>query len=294
MSEVVVRLVGGLGNQLFQYATARAIAARNNAGLVFDLSWFPTVSDRAYALAPFGVSAKILQGAPVMQTSKLQSLWNRLAHRLIRGSGLKKYGCPVFAERHFHFDLVVLDVRAPIYLDGYFQSERYSSDCADLIREELRLVAPPARNAQEILEMIRSSEAVCLHVRRGDYVANATTQAFHGTCSLDYYREGFAVAAEGMRNPTIYVFSDEPSWVQENLKLDVPTVIVDIHGPEQAHEDLRLMAACRNFVIANSSFSWWAAWLGEHSSKRVVAPKQWFASATNDTRDLLPADWVRI
>jgi hypothetical protein len=294
MTEVVVRLMGGLGNQLFQYATARAIAARHNAGLIFDLSWFPTVSDREYALAPFAVIAKILQDDPLIQTSRLHSLWNRLAHRLIRRSGLKRFGRPVFAERYFHFDPAVLDVRAPIYLDGYFQSERYFSDHADLIRNELRLVAPPAKRSQEMLEMIRSSEAVCLHVRRGDYVANATTQAFHGTCSLDYYREGFALAAEGMRNPTVFVFSDNPSWAQENLKLDARTVIVDIHGPEQAHEDLRLMAACRNFVIANSSFSWWAAWLGEQLSKRVVAPKRWFANAANDTRDLLPADWVRI
>jgi len=102
------------------------------------------------------------------------------------------------------------------------------------------------------------------------------------------------LAAEGMRDPTVFVFSDDPLWVEANLKLDAPTVIVDIHGPEQAHEDLRLMAACRNFVIANSSFSWWAAWLGEHSSKRVVAPKRWFAAATNDTRDLLPGGWLRI
>jgi hypothetical protein len=294
MNEVLVRLVGGLGNQLFQYATARTIAVRNNAELVFDLSWFSTASDRTYALAPFSVSAKILRDTRMMQTSRLQSLWERLAHRLVRNSGLKKFSCPVFSERHFHFDPAVLDVRLPIYLDGYFQSERYFSECADLIRFELQLVAPPTENAQKILEMIRSSEAVCLHVRRGDYVANATTQAFHGICSLDYYRQGFALAAAGMRNPIVFVFSDEPLWVQDNLKLDAPTVIVDIHGPNQAHEDLRLMAACRNFVIANSSFSWWAAWLGEYSSKRVIAPKQWFATASNDTRDLLPAEWVRV
>jgi hypothetical protein len=294
MNDVVIRLVGGLGNQLFQYATARAVAARNNTELVLDLSWFSTVADRAYALAPFAINARILQEGPSMQTSKAQSLWNRMVHRLVRQSGLKKSGRPLFAERHFYFDPAVLDVRTPIYLDGYFQSERYFSDCADLIKEELRVVATPARQAQEMLEKIGSSEAVCLHVRRGDYVANAITQAFHGSCSLDYYRKGFGVATEGMRNPVVFVFSDEPLWVRENLKLEAPTVVVDIHGPNQAHEDLRLMAACRNFVIANSSFSWWAAWLGEHSSKKVVAPQRWFAAAKNDTRDLLPADWVRI
>jgi hypothetical protein len=294
MTDVVVRLVGGLGNQLFQYAAARAIAARNNAELKFDLSWFQTASARTYALRPFAIKARQLQVDPLKQVSKPLSLYYRISHRLVRQKSLKKYGLPFFAEQHFHFDPKFLSVCAPVYLDGYFQSERYFSDCANLIRDELKITTIPSKKAQEILEMIGSLEAVCVHVRRGDYIANATTHAFHGTCSLGYYREGFLAAANGMKNPTAFVFSDDPIWVKENLKLDVPCVLVDIHGPEQAHEDLRLMAACRNFVIANSSFSWWAAWLGNHSNKRVIAPKHWFASATNDTRDLLPAAWVRI
>lgn len=294
MADVVVRLVGGLGNQLFQYAAARALALRSGADLLFDLSWFPTVADRRYALAPFAIDARVLQPLSGGGISGAQALWQRISHRLIKKTGFKKIGWPVFAERQFHFDPAVLNLCAPIYLDGWFQSERYFADCAATVAGELRIVSPLLPSTQAMLDKIHDSEAICMHVRRGDYVAKAETSAVHGTCSLEYYAAGLESAAAGLRNPKCFVFSDDPAWVRANLHLDVPTTIVDIHGPDEAHEDLRLMAACRNYVIANSSLSWWGAWLGKHPEKCVIAPKKWFAGSSNDTRDLLPSGWLRL
>lgn len=294
MSIVVVRLVGGLGNQLFQYAAARAVALRSRSGLVFDLSWFSSVTDRKYALAPFAIDAQILVDSKTAPKSMARNYWQRIERRLVSGLGLRKYGCPVFMERHFHFDLTVLNLRAPVYLDGYFQSERYFADCVAAVTSELSMPPPSSTRTQILLEEIQTSEAICLHIRRGDYVSNPAANAFHGTCSMDYYAAGFAVAAEEMRNPKCFVFSDDPGWVRSNFALDAPTTIVDIHGPCEPHEDLRLMAACQNFVIANSSLSWWGAWLGKYPDKRVIAPQTWFSGSANDISDLLPSGWVRL
>jgi Glycosyl transferase family 11 len=294
LSIVVVRLVGGLGNQLFQYAAARAVALRSGADLVFDLSWFASVTDRKYALAPFAIDARILADSKTEPMSRVWSYWQRIERRLVSGLGLKKYGCPIFMERHFHFDLTVLNLRAPAYLDGYFQSERYFADCVEAVTRELTMPPPSSASTKMLLEEIQASDAICLHIRRGDYVANPVTNTFHGTCSLDYYAAGFAVAAAKMRDPKCFVFSDDPDWVRSNLILDAPTTIVDIHGPGEPHEDLRLMAACKNYVIANSSLSWWGAWLGKDPDKRVIAPKTWFSGSANDTSDLLPSAWLRL
>jgi hypothetical protein len=200
----------------------------------------------------------------------------------------------VFREKHFHFDPAVLDIRAPVCLDGYFQSEKYFSDFREEIASEFTLATPAGDRAQAILDQMATHDAVCLHVRRGDYVANAATNAVHGTCPLDYYHQGLGIVCEGLENPHCYVFSDDPEWVRAHFSPAYAMSVVDIHGSDEAHEDLRLMAACKHFVIANSSLSWWGAWLGSNPSKRVVAPRRWFQGGTHDTKDLIPDGWTRI
>ncbi len=288
----MIRLVGGLGNQLFQYAAARAVALRSEAELLLDLSWFATASDRQFALAPLCISARILEGVPPEGVGA--RFFRKVLHRIAKRTDESWQGRPIFREKHYHFDPAMLDVRAPVCLDGYFQSEKYFLDYREQIASELRVATHPGDLAQEILARMRVHDAICVHVRRGDYVANSSTKAFHGVCSMDYYYQGLRIVSEGLQNPHCYVFSDDPEWVRANFSPAFPVSIVDIHGPHEAHEDLRLMAACKHFVIANSSLSWWGAWLGSHPQKRVVAPKDWFQSDANDPKDLIPDHWVRI
>lgn len=292
MNEVVVRLVGGLGNQMFQYAAARAVAHRCDAPLMLDVSWFSDAKDRSYALAPFRIQAGIL--AP----DKSRMPWGQPVQRLVtRFAGLigfPRINRSVYREKSFRYDPDVRTLKAPVYLDGYFQSEKYFDDCKQTIVHDFELNSPPRGETQAMLDRILVSDAICVHIRRGDYVSNAATNAYHGVCSMEYYQRGLADVAANLEKPHCFVFSDDPVWVRDNLKLDLPMTQVDIHGLEDAHEDLRLMAACHSFVIANSSLSWWGAWLGGRDGKRVVAPARWFQSNDLDTRDLIPDDWIRV
>jgi hypothetical protein len=150
-----------------------------------------------------------------------------------------------------------------------------------------------ATNAQ-LLRRIEADHAVSIHVRRGDYVANPINVAFHGALDLSYYRAALDALGPAAEGATLYVFSDDPAYCREHFKLGWPTVVVEPSHPDRPWEDLRLMAACRHFVIANSSFSWWGAWLSTHADKRVVAPRRWFSGADHDTSDLCPPDWTRL
>ena len=291
LKAVFVELLGGLGNQMFQYAAARAVSMRCNAPLVLDVSWLSSETQRQFALAPFRIRAEIVESGRRSQWNV--ALW-RFAQRLNRRFGTRKRRAPVYRERSFRYDGGVQLLQAPVYMYGYFQSEEYFVDCRGVIFDDFQIADPPRAESQTLLDRITASEAVCMHIRRGDYVTDAAVNAFHGVCSIDYYHRGLQVVANNLTRPECFVFSDDPAWARENLKLNVPTTIVDIHGPHEAHEDLRLMAACHSYVIANSSMSWWGAWLGRRAGKRVVAPRQWFRTTSRDTRDLIPDDWVRL
>lgn len=292
MKSVSVRLVGGLGNQMFQYAAARAVALRNQAPLALDLSWFGTDPDRQFALGPFNIEATV--GAQTSVRPGGAGLFARLGRRFARHLGRTRGGTPVFTEASFRYDPAIEDVAPPVALDGYFQSARYFDAVAGQIARDFTLREGASGVTADMLERIRASEAICVHIRRGDYVTNSAANAYHGTCSLAYYRDGLAQVSHGLDSPHCFVFSDDPVWVKENFHADLSVTVVDIHSTTQAHEDLRLMSACRRFVIANSSLSWWAAWLGAAQDKHVVAPKRWFSGSDNDISDLVPNDWLRV
>jgi Glycosyl transferase family 11 len=292
LKAILVQLLGGLGNQMFQYAAARAVSVRCNAPLILDGSWLSSETQRHFALWPFRIKAEIIESTRFR--SQLNLVCWRFAQRLNRRFGTHKLGAPVYREKSFRYDSGARSLEAPVYMYGYFQSEKYFAHCRDIIFEDFQISDQPRAEAQALLDRIQGSDAICLHIRRGDYSSDPTVNAFHGLCSLDYYRCGVQEVANNLTRPECFAFSDDPVWVRENLKLNVPTTIVDIHGPDEAHEDLRLMAACHSYVIANSSLSWWGAWLGRRAGKRVVAPRRWFQARRHDELDLIPDDWVRL
>lgn len=288
---IVVRLLGGLGNQMFQYAAGRALAERTGGELLFDVADFDALPDRAYALGPYPVRGRVADAGELAafppRTAGRLARWARRAVRVLRP------GPQRFVEPHSHYTPAFERLRGDVYLDGYWQSERYFAPVADAVRTELTLPGPLPDPARAAADAIRASEAVSVHVRRGDYVTNPTFAATHGALEPAYHRKAAARVAEGLAEPAFFVFSDEPDWVRAHLDLGAPFTVVEGGSPQA---DLHLMSLCRRHAVANSSFSWWGAWLCAHPDKRVVAPRRWFgpARAGRGTSDLLPVGWERV
>ena len=235
LSKVTVRLLGGLGNQMFQYATARALAYKSNAELILDISWYNIAKDREFALNSMNIVGKVLNKKP----SKFLS--NQLSQRIISKLYIiyRKYlfNENVFHERFFYFDPEVANLYLPVYLDGYFQSEKYFSSIRGIISSEFTLVNSPNLSNQMMLDDMNKYDSICVHVRRGDYAANPVTNVNHGLCSFEYYYQAIEMLSTKLSNPHCYIFSDDIDWVRSNFELDTQTTIVDINNNQNAHED---------------------------------------------------------
>lgn len=282
---IAVRLRGGLGNQLFQYATGRALSLRLGTDLALDLRDWRRGNARDIGLHHFDIQTVEPQGLPIGRGDTLTDVLGKiLAPRMA-----------TYRETSLGYDPGLDRVTDDTLLKGYWQTERYFSDQAETIRRDLRLVTPPGAQTARLLEEIAQTPAVSLHIRRGDYVSNAKYNAAHGTTGLEYYaRAADAIAGAMDRAPVIYAFSDDPDWVRDNLTLPHELRLVDHNTGATAHDDLRLMAACRHHIIANSSFSWWGAWLNPRPDKQVVAPKLWFGDPAKVNPDITPPGWLRL
>jgi Glycosyl transferase family 11 len=286
---IAVALGGGVGNQLFQYATARALALRLAVPLMVDDRQYRRRSWPVYALEAFAIAA-----AP--PDEKLlprydHGFWPGLAVRFLGRGGRFR----IFSEAGFAFDETVLSLHDWTYLRGNFQSPLYFVDQETTLRRDLAFVAPMDAANHAVADEIAGTMAVSLHIRRGDYVTNPRANRVHGTVDLDFYaRAAELIASRCDSTPTFFVFSDDPAWVAENLKLRFAVRPVVHNHPERGTEDLRLMALCAHHIVANSSFSWWGAWLNPASDKIVVAPRGWFRDPTKDVGALMPPEWIRL
>lgn len=291
---IIVRLMGGLGNQLFQYAAARRLALERGAKLVLDLGWFEYeaahyATPRSYELRRLELPAGVISLPP----ATVARLEKGLAARVGRWPA-RRIRVPVLRQdpRSADIDPRILDAPATVLLVGYWQGERYFADRTETIRAEIKF-ADQSDAWQEMLEAIRSATSVAVHVRRGDYVTVERTNDVHGALPVEYYREAIDLVCERVEASRVFVFSDDPQWAADHLSLPLPTTDVSVTGWTAADE-LGLMTACRHHVIANSSFSWWGAWLAEHPEQVVVAPKAWFRDPTLNRNEIVPSRWLRI
>lgn len=285
---IISRLIGGLGNQMFQYAAGRALALRRGVPFRVDRRAFADYKTHAFGLDCFRAE---IADAPAEQLpgAVKESRLNRLLRPFMPAP------VKVFTERAFTFDPEVASLPDGTYLDGYWQSEKYFADCVDAIRGDFTVRHAPSRENQQWLKRVGDGNSVSLHVRRGDYVTNASAAAVHGTCDLDYYRRAVAHLQQATGTPPVlFVFSDDPDWVAANLELPCEMHLVRDNDAATNYEDLRLMSACRHHVTANSSFSWWGAWLDPRPDSITIAPQRWFAAGTPDARDLVPERWIRL
>lgn len=291
---IAVKLQGGLGNQMFQYATARRLAIHKNTELFLDTSGYDSQAKvdtpREFELDCFNIEKNLISTDDYVlidwglgrKSKSKQYLSN------IRRSKLWKYTNP---EQGFHKEVLVLPNNT--YLVGWFQSEKYFLDIRDTLLHDFTYIHGPDKKSSTLYDRITSTNSVSIHVRRGDYVTNPHANKFHGLAGMDFYIAATKYVESLIKKPNYFVFSDDPEWCKKNLKLNAPTTYVS-HNTSGS-EDMRLMRECNHNILANSSFSWWSAWLNQHFGKIVVAPKSWFANAhSNDITEIIPSTWHTI
>ena len=276
---------------MFQYALGRRLALLNGVALKLDVTPLKTDALRDYACGHFRIEAGLANDAELnafaWPISRRMGRMGRLAAKFLPGKG-------VVREKAFPFDPEILKIKSPAYVIGYWQTELYFAQIADIIRADFQLAEPFSADRQILLSQIQGSNAVSVHVRRGDYVSNPAANAVHGTCSPAWYGRAMDRMAQVQENTKFFVFSDDPVWAKANLPQGPQMVFVEQQKDGRDHQDMHLMAACQHHIIANSSFSWWGAWLNPNPQKRVIAPSRWFNESPNDTKDLIPVGWERL
>lgn len=280
---------------MFQYAIARNLAEKNQSIVKLDSSGLGqklgrNYTPRDYALGIFGFAQHFASAREISRMIGGRSLVRRAVAKV--GSTLfGRHSGRVITEQSQLFDGSVLSVRGSVYLSGYWQSENYFLEIAPVIREEFSVVAQMSEEARTISrEITAHADSVAVHIRRGDYAENEHTRNVHGLLPAEYYAAAMAQLAQGNRDPHFFVFSDDPVWAEQNFRLPWPMCVVS-KASQSPGDDFRLMMSCRHFVLANSSFSWWGAWLGEKPQSIVIAPKRWFASGELTSRDIVPDRW---
>lgn len=273
---VVARLIGGLGNQMFQYATGRALANKLNGNLKIDTNGFDNYF-RKFDLHNFKIRAE--------HATEKEIIFLKSKNLFFK----PKFICK---EKGHNYNPNIQKAKLPVYLDGYWQSEKYFSEIRSQLLEEFRPAKSLSVYSDRILKIIeRSRNSVSIHIRRGDYLTPQNQQV-HGVCSLEYYRSAIQTLQESFAELSFFVFSDEINWAKANLSFDNTTCFVDENTGDRSFEDLLLMSACEHNIIANSSFSWWGAWLNKNPNKTVVAPLKWFTSAKLNPNDIFVSGWV--
>ena len=285
---VVTAIAGGLGNQMFQYAMARRFAQVNQAELLlyFGARYKPG-SHRVYGLNKFRTAGRVAAESEAGGLRRIKPMRRRLAR--LFPSLLPPKDSELVKERDLRFNPDVLSLRGNAKFAGYWQSERYFADIADIIREDFALRDDLDRRSQATSHRIGRGPSCFVHVRRGDYL-----QEDFGTCSLDYYREAVRRVREQVgAEVRFFVFSDDPAWVREAQVGGADAEVIDWNG-EAPERDLALMRRCRHAIVANSSFSWWGAWLGDAAAARlVIAPRVWM-KGRSDCADIVPERWLRL
>lgn len=271
---VSVRLMGGLGNQMFQYAAGLAVSMRAGCKLNLDTSFLRKKSDaytvRALELDAFNVLADMdsINSLRLKSMRKISDFGGGGEHALLK---LNEGG---------------------VSLRGYWQSDLYFKDVRDALLKEFTLKNPLSTPAAKLAQEIQSTDAVSVHIRRGDYVSNSSAAAVHGLCPMQYYQSAVDRVIDTVGICPIYVFSDDVAWVKANFDVGLPINVIDYPAASPA-EDIHLMKLCKHHIIANSSFSWWGAWLSQRNGMKV-APQRWYADAGMRADNIAPSDWIRL
>lgn len=290
---IYMRLKGGMGNQMFQYAFGIKLAHDLKTKLKLDLTSLLDRSKgdfvyRDYDLTAFNVDHEFMISPNLLRTFykfKSRKLTKLITHQVSKNRGYIK-------EDHFHFQSELLQnpLDNAIY-EGWWQSPKYFAGVEDKLREHFTFKNQPLSISDDLFNKIKTSNSICLNVRRTDFLKVDNLN----TTSKTYFLNAANRMADLIDDPVFFIFSDDVKWCAENLKLDHPTHVVDhTHKGYKFTNYLQMMSSCKHFIIPNSSYAWWAIWLNKNEDNKVIAPKNWFNDQTINTTDLVPAHWMRM
>jgi len=290
---IIVKIIGGLGNQMFQYAFGYAISQRNNVKLKLDISGFQLYDLRQFDLGTYNINYILASNKEVKKYKyKSENLLYKVIRKIFqKNTLLSKY---FIKESGFYFDTDVFNVGESAYFDGYWQSEKYFKEYRDELLNIFSLKNGIHNKSQKYKEEINNTNSISLHIRRGDYISNEHTNNVHGVCTLDYYKHAVLKSKATVKNPYYFIFSDDLEWAKNNFNFIKNKTFIKLEKDVPDAEEMYLMSQCNHNIIANSSFSWWGAWLNNNPNKIVIAPKKWFNDESINTKDLIPDEWIRM
>ena len=286
---IIIQLAGGLGNQMFQYALYLQLKSLGKDVKIDDVAGFVQDAKRAPALKPFGIDYERPTKKELIQMlDSSPFIWHKVRRKLF-GRNKKAY----FEEdKHYHSEIMTWD---DIYLEGYWQTEKYFASVADEVRRVfdtdklLQYVSQgnQADGVNKLLEQITSTESVGVHIRRGDYLLPENQKLFGGICTENYYMNAMEQIKRERPNCRFYLFTNDKEWIRQQLdaqteadtkdtdKVSVDNIEVADLGEQNDYAEFMLMSKCKHNILANSSFSWWASYLNRNADKTVLVPDRW-------------------
>lgn len=292
---IIVKISGGLGNQLFQYSFGRSLSIKLNTDLKFDIQTnynYSFFTKRSFGLGHFNIDMNLATKKEIHEFKCFDNEFLvRLERKIIQKLPFlnRKY----VIQNLYNSKKFIPKYRDNCYYDGYWQSENYFKSIEDIIRKDLEFNLQLSQYSKSLLDEINSNESISIHIRRGDYVKVKANSKLFSECSIEYYKKAINFFSAKVKHPQFFIFSDDIEWAKNNFAgSQFSFVDSNIDSPEM---DLYLMSRCKNNIIANSSFSWWGGWLNSNPLKIVIVPKKWFNGYLNEVvSDLVPEKWIRI
>lgn len=281
----IIRILGGLGNQMFQYSFYKSL--NNSEENLLDITDFNHYKlhngfelEKVFQLN--NVKHAELRDIEVLSDCKLDVL-SRIKRKIM---GRKKTH---IIESYLHFDEKYGNMKN-VYFDGYWQSEKYFKNIEKEMRKEFIFQEFDEKENLEILKKIEKTNSISIHIRRGDYLNHPL---YSSTCSIEYYETAIKYMKNKIEKPVFFIFSNDIAWCKENLSFD-EAYFIDWNIGKRSYRDMQLMSLCKHNIIANSSFSWWGAWLNNNLDKIIIAPSKWLNDERVDIDDIIPEGWIKI
>ena len=279
---IKIKLFGGLGNQMFQFATGYSVARRKNLDLYLDLTWFNRrhIHNGFELNKVFDIFKRVsfLNNDFSFRSFKLKEFLNKIDTTY-----------QTFNEPHFNYTPDITKISDHCFLKGYWQSEKYFQEYENEIKTIFSFNKDLNQSNSKLVDEIYRNNSISLHVRRGDYLLKKNEN--HQTDLNSYYLDAINETSRYYNDPKFFIFSDDPEWVSKNFNIKADHINVNINHGMNSFLDMYLMSLCKTNIIANSSFSWWGAWLNNNNNKNVFAPKNWFNDKTICIKNLIPNSW---